>query len=374
MSKEDYYKLLGVGKGADEKALKSAYRKLAMQYHPDRNPGDEEAERKFKQVNEAYDVLKDPNKRAAYDRYGHQAFEGGGGGGGHPGGQGFGGFQDIFDEMFGDFMGGGRRGGRRQPRGADHSYRININLYDAFKGKKIDVNVPVGVSCEECSGSGAAKGSEAKICPTCQGHGSIRRSQGIFQLETTCGQCGGKGKVIANPCRKCNAQGHYNEKQNISVNIPAGVDNGARLRVAGKGGAVPGGGQQGDLFIEIMVSEHDLFIRQDADLLCQLPISFPDAALGCEMEVPVIDGNHVKVKIPKATQTGQRLRVAGKGMSIYNSTRRGNLYLELYVETPTELTADQENLLHQLRDLEKNQKQSPKIKKFLDKVKSFLDG
>lgn len=369
MSKEDYYKLLGVERNADEKGLKSAYRKLAMQYHPDRNPNDEVAERKFKEINEAYDVLKDPDKRAAYDRYGHQAFEGGNA----SGGQGFGGFQDIFDEMFGDFMGGGRRKGHGTPRGADHTYRIKINLEDAFKGKKLDINVPVGKSCDSCNGSGSAEGSQPVTCGACGGRGSIRRSQGFFQLETTCGQCGGKGKVISNPCRTCKGQGHYNQKQDIAVNIPAGVDNGARLRVQGKGGAVPNG-KQGDLYIEILVEEHNLFLRQDSHLYCQLPISFADAALGCDMEVPVIDGNHVKVKIPRSTQTGQRLRVSGKGMSIYDSSRRGDLYLELFVEVPENLSKRQEELLEEFRDIEKKSDKSPKVKNFFDKVKSFLDG
>ena len=349
MAKQDYYDVLGVDRGAGEDEFKKAYRKLAMKYHPDRNQGDTTAETKFKEINEAYDVLKDDQKRAAYDQFGHAAFENGGAGGFGGGGGGFGGgagFADIFDEMFGDFVGGRQqqRGGGRS-RGSDLRYNLEISLEDAFKGRETRIRVPSSVSCEECNGSGAAKGSHPSTCATCQGHGKVRASQGFFTIERTCPTCGGVGQTIESPCGVCSGAGAVRKEKTLSVTIPAGVEDGMRIRLSGEGEAGSKGAPPGDLYIFIAVGSHSLFQRDGANIFCQVPIPMTTAALGGAVEVPSIDGSRAKVTIPTGAQTGHRLRMRGKGMSVLNTKNRGDMYIDIRVETPVNLTKEQQQKL-----------------------------
>ncbi len=383
MAKEDYYQLLGVAKGASSDELKKAYRKLAMQFHPDKNPGDKKAETKFKAINEAYDVLKDEQKRAAYDRFGHAAFDGpggGAGGGGRPGGFDFGGggggaagFADIFDEMFGEFMGGGRRGGGPQ-RGADLRYNLEISLEDAYAGKQATVKVGSLHACETCKGSGAEAGSKPVACPTCRGHGKVRAQQGFFTIERTCPQCGGAGQIIEKPCKTCQGQGRVRKERTLSVNIPAGVEDGTRIRLAGEGEAGARGAPQGDLYLFLQIKQHRLFHREGADIYCRVPIAMTTAALGGSVEVPTVDGGRAKVTIPAGAQTGQQFRLKGKGMSVLRSTARGDMFIEAVVETPVNLTKRQQDLLKEFEGTGGADKShSPESAGFFAKVKELWD-
>ena len=372
MSKQDFYELLGVAKDAGAEDLKKAYRKQAMQFHPDRNPGDKAAEQKFKEVSEAYEVLKDDQKRAAYDRFGHAAFENGGGGG-RPGGDfGFGaGFADIFDEMFGDFM-GGRRGQQGGARGNDLRYNLEITLEEAFKGSQTTVRVPSLAPCEACNGTGANAGSKPVNCPTCQGNGRVRAQQGFFTIERTCPSCHGAGKVIENPCKPCSGQGRVRREKALSVNIPAGVEDGTRIRLAGEGEAGMRGSQPGDLYIFLAVKPHRLFQRDGANVHCRVPISMATAALGGQVEVPTIEGSRAKVSIPPGTQAGHQFRLKGKGMTVLRSPSRGDMFIEATVETPVNLTKRQQELLREFEQEGANQKTSPESEGFFAKVKEFF--
>jgi molecular chaperone DnaJ len=363
MAKQDFYDVLGVAKNADGNELKKAYRKKAMQYHPDRNQGDDAAEHKFKEINEAYDVLKDDQKRAAYDQFGHAAFENGGGGGGFGAGgfAGGAGFADIFDEMFGDFVGGRQRQSGGRGRGSDLRYNLEIPLEDAFKGRETRIRVPASVSCDDCNGSGAAKGSHPSTCGTCKGHGKVRASQGFFTIERTCPTCGGVGQTIENPCRTCNGAGAVRKEKTLAVTIPAGVEDGMRIRLSGEGEAGNKGAPAGDLYIFVAVASHPLFERDGANIYCQVPIPMTTAALGGSVEVPSIDGGRAKVTIPAGAQTGHRLRMRGKGMSVLNSKNRGDMIIDVRVETPVNLTKDQRAKLKEFRDsLKKGKKGSAK--------------
>ena len=374
MAKRDYYETLGVDRGADKDALKKAYRKLAMQYHPDRNPGDAEAERQFKEINEAYDVLKDDEKKAAYDRFGHAAFEGGAGP--RPGGgfEGFsGGFADIFEEMFGEFMGGGGRRGGGTGRGSDLRYNMTITLEDAFNGKQAEIRVPTSVICGECGGSGAEAGSSPVTCPTCGGRGKVRTQQGFFTIERTCPTCGGVGQTIENPCKACNGSGRQRKEKTLSVNIPAGVEDGTRIRLSGEGEAGMRGAAPGDLYLFLNIEPHPIFQREGADIFCRVPLELVTAALGGAIEVPTIEGSRARLSIPAGTQSGRQFRLRGKGMSVLRSPSRGDMYVEATVETPVNLSDRQKELLEEFRDSGGSEKTSPQSHGFFDKVKELWD-
>jgi molecular chaperone DnaJ len=377
MSKRDYYEILGVTRTVSDVELKAAYRKLAMQHHPDRNPGDAECEHKFKELSEAYDVLKDGDKRAAYDRFGHAAFEQGGvGGGGHGFGADFAStFSDIFEDLFG--MGGGRRGGRGQgqgrERGSDLRYNMEITLEEAYDGKTAQIRIPTSVTCEVCSGSGAKAGTKPKPCATCGGAGKIRHAQGFFTLERTCPACNGRGQVVDDPCPSCAGAGRVTRERMLSVNIPAGVEDGTRIRLAGEGEAGLRGGPPGDLYIFLSLAQHEFFQRDGADLHCRVPISMATAALGGEFEVPAIDGSKARVKVPGGTQTGQRFRLSGKGMPVLRAKQTGDLYVQVAVETPQNLTKRQRELLTEFQKLSSEDTQ-PESAGFFSRVKEFLDG
>jgi molecular chaperone DnaJ len=371
MAKKDFYELLGVSKSASADDLKKAYRKLAMQYHPDRNPGDQAAEQKFKDISEAYDVLKDDQKRAAYDRFGHAAFEGGRGGG--AGDFGFAaGFADIFDEMFGEFM-GGRRGQGANARGNDLRYNLEITLEEAFKGKQTTVRVPTMAMCEACSGSGAETGSKPVSCPTCYGNGRVRAQQGFFTIERTCPSCHGAGRVIENPCRKCGGQGRLRKEKTLSVSIPAGVEDGTRIRLAGEGEAGLRGGAPGDLYIFLAVKPHRFFQRDGANIHCRVPISMPSAALGGAIEVPTIDGGRAKVNVPAGTQSGHQFRLRNRGMSVLRSSSRGDMYVQVVVETPVHLTKRQQELLREFEKAGDSHTTHPESEGFFAKVREFFE-
>jgi molecular chaperone DnaJ len=370
---------LGVDRGADAATLKSAYRKLAKELHPDRNPDNADAERQFKEINQAYDILKDDDKRAAYDRYGHEAFEGGAGGpGGGQGGGGFdfsgGGFADIFDEMFG--MGGRGGGGRRQAstRGSDLRYNLDVNLEDAFAGKQTRVRVNASAACDSCHGSGAAGGADPVGCPSCQGAGKVRAQQGFFTVERTCPTCHGAGRVVDNPCGVCSGAGRMDKEKTLSVNVPAGIEDGTRIRVAGEGEAGLRGGPPGDLYIFVTIRPHRFFRRDGADIQCRVPIPMTTASLGGSIEVPTIDGARARVNIPAGTQTGQQFRLRSKGMSVLRANARGDMYVQAQIETPVDLTKDQRDLLKQFEDAGGGStKHSPESEGFFTKVKEFWD-
>lgn len=376
MAKADFYELLGVSKSADEKELKSAFRKLAMKYHPDKNPDDAESEKKFKEINEAYETLKDPQKRSAYDRFGHAAFEQGGPGGGAGfGGGGAGGFHDIFEDIFGDMMGGGQRqrrssGGRE--RGADLRYNMEISLEEAFEGKTAQIRVPTSVTCDECSGSGAKPGSSPTTCSTCGGIGRVRAAQGFFSVERTCPTCHGNGQIISDPCNKCSGQGRVSEEKSLSVNIPAGIEDGTRIRVAGEGEAGQRGGPTGDLYIFLSVRPHEFFQREGADLYCMVPISMTKAALGGKFEVTTLDGSKSRVTVPEGTQSGKELRMRGKGMPVMRSSQKGDLYIRIAVETPQNLSRRQKELLEEFQEISSNEN-NPESSGFFSKMKGFFD-
>ncbi|HYD66356.1 molecular chaperone DnaJ [Azospirillum sp.] len=378
MAKQDYYELLGVSKTASPDEIKKAYRKLAMQHHPDRNPGNAEAEHKFKEINEAYDVLKDEQKRAAYDRFGHQAFENGGRGG--AGGGGFGGFDfggggfaDIFDEMFGEFMGGRRGGGgAASGRGQDLRYNLEISLEEAFKGTQATVRVPTSVACDSCNGSGAAAGTQPVTCPTCQGHGKVRAQQGFFTIERTCPGCHGQGRIIKDACKSCGGAGRLRKEKTLQVNIPAGVEDGTRIRLAGEGEAGLRGAPPGDLYIFLALAPHPLFQRDGANIHCRVPIPMVTAALGGSVDVPAIDGTRAKITVPPGTQSGHQFRLKGKGMSVLRSPHRGDMYIQAVIETPVNLTKKQQELL---REFEKAGKEgsNPQSEGFFAKVKELWE-
>ncbi|HEV2628024.1 MAG TPA: molecular chaperone DnaJ [Pseudolabrys sp.] len=373
MSKRDYYEVLGVSRTCTEAELKTAFRKLAMQHHPDRNPGDTECEHKFKELNEAYDVLKDGDKRAAYDRFGHAAFEQGGMGGGQGFSSDFGSaFADIFEGIFGMQGGrGGRSSGRE--RGSDLRYNMEITLEDAFEGKTAQVRIPTSVICEACSGSGAKAGTKPKTCATCGGMGKIRHAQGFFTLERTCPTCQGRGQVIDDPCKACGGAGRVTRERTLSVNIPAGVEDGTRIRLAGEGEAGLRGGPPGDLYIFLSLAPHEFFQRDGADLHCLVPISMVTAALGGDFEVPAIDGSKAKVKVPPGTQTGRRFRLSSKGMPVLRSKQTGDMYVQVSVETPQNLNKRQRELLVEFAKLSSDENQ-PEAAGFFGRVKEFLDG
>lgn len=373
MAKSDFYELLGVDRSAKASELKGAYRKLAMKHHPDRNPNDAEAERKFKEVSEAYDVLRDDDKRAAYDRYGHAAFESAAAHAGGGGGFDFsGGFADIFDEMFGDF-GGGR--GRRQANvhGADLRYNLDVTLEDAFGGKQTRVRVNTSVSCETCQGSGAEGGSAPVACPSCHGAGKIRAQQGFFTVERSCPTCQGAGRVIDNPCRACAGAGRVEREKTLAVNIPSGVEDGTRIRVSGEGEAGLRGGPPGDLYIFVSIKPHRFFVRESADIHCRVPIPMTTAVLGGTLEVPTIDGKRARVNVPAGTQTGQQFRLRSKGMSVLRSSARGDMYVQAQVETPVNLTKQQRELLRQFDDAGGGSSHSPEAEGFFTKVKELWE-
>ncbi len=374
---QDYYQLLGVSRTASPDDIKKAFRKLAMEHHPDRNQGNKNAEKKFKELNHAYDILKDPDKRAAYDRYGAAAFEGGGMGPGGPGG--FGGaqgfdfgsvFGNIFDEMFGDAR--GRPGGRADMRGQDLRFNLEITLEQAYGGTEATVRVPSSVSCETCQGSGAEPGSKPHQCPTCHGRGRLRAQQGFFTVERACHTCHGAGQVIDKPCRACAGQGRVRRDKTLKVNIPAGVEDGTRIRLSGEGEAGARGGPAGDLYVFLSVRRHQLFEREGADIHCRVPISMVQATLGGNIEVPTLDGKMARINIPAGAQTGHQFRLRGKGMPIVRSTQRGDMYVEIGVETPVNLTTKQKELL---KEFEKaGSKTSPESEGFFSKVKEMFGG
>ena len=373
MAKRDYYEVLGVESNADAAEVKSAYRKKAMQYHPDRNPNDSSAEAAFKEVNEAYEILKDPQKRSAYDQYGHAAFENGGGPGGARGFGGMGGgFSDIFEDLFGDFMGGAQGGGRsRAPRGSDLRYNLEIPLEDAYHGKKMELKIPTTAPCESCDGLGAEAGSEPTTCDSCQGMGKIRAQQGFFTIERTCPTCQGQGQVIKNPCKTCRGQGRVNKEKTLSVNIPAGVDDGNRIRLSGEGEAGMRGGPPGDLYIFLTVQDHRIFQRDGQNIHCRVPIPLTTAALGGDIEVPTLEGARAKVSITAGTQSGRKFRLRGKGMPIMNSHSHGDMYIHTIVETPVNLSKRQKELLKEF-EAEGKGAHSPESEGFFSRVKDFL--
>ncbi|MCH4564272.1 molecular chaperone DnaJ [Halomonas sp. EGI 63088] len=381
MSKRDYYEVLGVERGADQKDIKKAYRRLAQKFHPDRNPDDDTAAAKFREVSEAYEVLTDSEKRAAYDQFGHAGVDGQAGGfgaggfGGAGAGAGAGGFSDIFGDVFGDIFGGG--GGRRNPhapaRGSDLRYNLELDLESAVTGTTVDIRVPRHVECERCDGHGAEPGSSKETCPTCNGHGQVRMQQGFFAVQQTCPTCHGSGQHIKVPCHKCNGEGRVRETRTLSVKIPAGVDTGDRIRLNGEGEAGINGGPPGDLYVQVHIKPHHIFQRDGRNLQCEVPINFIDAALGGELEVPTLDGR-VKLKIPPETQTGKLFRLRGKGVKPVRGGPPGDLLCRVVVETPVNLKEDQKELLRQLQEsLGEGNSHSPRKTSFFDGVKKFFE-
>src|SRR5690606_19561501 len=375
LMKIDYYEALGVERTADEKTLKSAFRKLAMQYHPDRNPNDPEAERKFKEIGEAYETLKDPQKRAAYDRFGHAAFENGGMGGGFGAGGfgGAGGFADIFEAIFGEMMGGGRRRSGGRERGADLRYNMEVTLEEAFTGKAAQIRVPTPITCDECTGSGAKPGSQPTTCTTCGGIGRVRASQGFFSVERACPTSNGRGEIIKDPCEKCHGQGRVTQERTLSVNIPAGIEDGTRIRLAGEGEAGSRGGPSGDLYIFLSIKPHEFFQRDGADLYCKVPISMTTAALGGQFEVSTLDGTQTRVKVPEGTQNARQFRLRGKGMPVLRQSAFGDLYIQIDIETPQNLSKRQRELLEEFEALS-SKENSPKSAGFFARMKDFFEG
>jgi len=375
MAKRDYYDVLGAEKSASADQLKKAYRTKAKALHPDRNSDNPNAEEQFKEVNEAYEALKDPDKKAAYDRFGHAAFEGGMGGGQRGGGQGdfASAFSDVFDDLFGDMMGGGRGGGQqRATRGSDLRYNLRISLEAAYSGTQKSINVPTSVSCDGCDGTGAEDGTEPQTCPTCSGHGKVRAQQGFFTVERTCPTCSGMGQIIKNPCKTCGGAGRTEKDRSLSVNIPAGVETGTKIRLAGEGEAGMRGGPTGDLYIFIEVSPHSIFQRDGAHLFCRVPVSVASAALGGDIEVPTIDGGRSRVKIPAGSQSGRQMRLRSKGMPPLRGGGHGDMLIELAVETPVNLTARQKEILGEFDTL--SEENNPESSSFFSTVKNFWDS
>lgn len=384
MSKRDYYEVLGIAKGASDDEIKKAFRTKAKELHPDRNTDNPDAESQFKEANEAYDVLKDADKKAAYDRFGHAAFDGGMGGGrpggfsGRPGQNGdfASAFSDVFEDLFGDFMGGQQRGGggrTRATRGSDLRYNLEISLEEAYAGLNKQITVPSAVACTGCKGSGSEGGAEPATCPTCSGMGKVRAQQGFFTVERTCPTCSGIGQIVKNPCKVCNGAGRQQKERALSINVPPGVETGTRIRLSGEGEAGLRGGPAGDLYIFIEVREHELFKRDGIDLFCRVPVSMASAALGGEIEVPTIDGGRSRVRVPEGSQSGRQMRLRGKGMPALRGPGVGEMYIELAVETPVNLTSDQKRMLREFEEsCAKNN--NPNATGFFDKVKSFWDG
>lgn len=378
----DYYEILGVTRTIDEAGLKSAFRKLAMEHHPDRNGGCENAAGRFKEINEAYSVLSDPQKRAAYDRFGHAGVNGPQGGPGGFGGQGFDAsdiFNDVFGDVFGEMFGGGRRQSNGPQRGQDLRYDLEISLEQAYAGAEVEITVPAAMTCETCEGSGAKPGTSPTVCGTCGGAGRVRATQGFFAVERGCPRCGGSGRLVLDPCATCNGHGQVRRERVLSVRIPAGVDDGARIRLAGEGDAGARGGPRGDLYIFLSVTPHELFERDGLDLLCTVPVPMTTAALGGEIDAPCLldgencDGNcKIKVQVPEGAQTGKTVRLKGKGMPSLRSRQRGDLVVELFVETPTHLSARQKELMRELAGL-CGEKQNPKSANFVGKAKRFWE-
>jgi molecular chaperone DnaJ len=374
MSKRDYYEILGIEKGASEQELKKAYRRIAMKYHPDRNPDDAQADEKFKEATEAYEVLSNKEKRAAYDQYGHAGVDPQAGGFGGAGAGGFGDFSDVFGDVFGDIFGGGRGRGRSGPvRGSDLRYDLELSLEDAVRGTTVKIDVPTLASCKTCDGSGAKPGTSASTCGTCQGAGQVRMSQGFFSVQQTCPKCHGRGRVIDDPCGTCYGQGRVKDKKTLSVKVPAGVDTGDRIRLSGEGEAGPEGGPSGDLYVQMHVRDHEIFERDGRNLYCEVPISIVDAALGGELEVPTLDGR-VKLKIPEETQTGRLFRLRGKGVTSVRGGGAGDLLCRVIIETPVNLNSEQKDLLRELQSSLEGGKHSPRSSSWFEGVKKFFDG
>ena len=372
MSKRDYYDVLGVPKGSEAEAIKKAYRTKAKELHPDRNSDNPNAESQFKEVNEAYEVLKDADKKAAYDRYGHAAFEGGGGQGFGGGGDFSSAFSDVFDDLFGDFMGGGRGGRKQQSRGSDLRYNLSISLEEAYAGLQKTINIPSAVTCGSCNGTGAAGGSSPTTCPTCSGLGKVRATQGFFTVERGCPTCSGVGQIIKNPCSSCGGQGTQKKDKALSVNVPPGVETGTRIRLAGEGETAPRGGVSGDLYIFIEVSKHKIFERDGLNLFCRVPVSMAKASLGGEVEVPTIDGGRSRVRIPAGSQSGRQMRLKGKGMPAIKTIQKGDMFIEMAVETPVNLTAKQKELLQEFEELSEDN--NPETNSFFSSVKTFWES
>jgi molecular chaperone DnaJ len=376
MAKRDYYDVLGIKRGASDADIKAAFRRLAKELHPDRNPDDNTAEQKFKELNEAYEVLKDEQKRAAYDQFGHAAFEGGRGPGG-PGGFGpdfSSSMSDIFDDLFGEFM-GGRRGPRQRTtreRGADMRYNMEISLAEAFSGKQAQIRVPTSVTCETCTGSGARAGSRPTTCQTCGGAGKVRASQGFFTIERTCPSCQGRGETIDDPCPECHGQGRVTKERTLAVSIPPGVEDGTRIRLAGEGEAGRRGGPTGDLYIFLSIKPHEFFQRDGADIFCRVPISMTTAALGGNVDVPTVEGNRVRMPVPSGTETGKQFRLKSKGMPVLRSKVQGDMYIQVEVETPKNLSRKQRELLEEF-ERESNKETNPASSGFFARVKEFFD-
>jgi len=376
MAKRDYYEILGLAKNASDAEIKKSYRRLAMKYHPDRNPGDKSAEEKFKEAKKAYEVLSNNQKRAAYDQFGHAGVEAAAGAGAGPGGfggfQGFGGFSDIFGDIFGDAFGGGRSRTRPQ-RGADLGYDLAVDLEDAVHGTTVTIRVPTWIKCDECDGTGAKKGSSPTTCTTCGGSGQIHMQQGFLTIQQTCPECHGQGQVIKDPCYKCHGQGRMREAKTLSVKIPPGVDNGDRIRLAGEGEAGMFGGQAGDLYVQIRINPHPIFTREGNDLHCEVPIDITIAALGGELNIPTLDGQ-VKLKIPPETQSGKMFRLRGKGVKSVRTGITGDLLCKVTIETPVNLSYEQKELLEKLAQSlsQDGRKHSPKSKTWFDNVKKFF--
>jgi len=373
MSKRDYYEVLGVERDADDRTIKKAYKRLAMKYHPDRTKGDKELEERFKEVKEAYEVLSDPQKKATYDQFGHEGLDPNRG----PGAGGFGGadFGDIFGDVFGDIFGGGRRGGQRAARGADLRYNMELSLEEAVKGITKEIRIPTLVSCDACHGTGAKEGSSPTTCPTCHGVGQVQMRQGFFAVQQACPTCHGRGKIISDPCTKCHGEGRVQQSKTLSVKIPAGVDTGDRIRLSGEGEAGEMGAPSGDLYVQVHVKEHPIFVRDGNNLYCEVPISFTLAALGGEIEVPTLDGR-VKLKIPGESQTGRMFRMRGKGVKSVRSGAIGDLICKVVVETPVNLSDRQKELLREFEETlggEASRKHKPKAEGFFDGVKRFFD-
>lgn len=370
---KDFYKILGVSKDASQDDIKKAYRKMALKYHPDHNKDDKDAEQKFKDIQEAYDILKNEQKRAAYDQYGSAAFEGGAPG--DAGAEGFGSaFSDIFEDMFGDFMSGGGRGQGTRRRGNDLQFAMEISLEDAYKGKETTIKVPSIDVCDKCQGTGTEAGNDVEECPTCKGQGQVRTQQGFFTIQRTCPTCEGEGKIIRNPCKKCNAKGRIQKEKNLKFKIPPGVETGRRIRLPGEGEAGIKGAESGDLYILIKVKPHSFFKREGANLKCRVPIPMTTASLGGPIEVPTIEGKKTRVTMKPGTQTGQQYRLKGKGMPIFNSDSKGDMYIEVFVETPVNLNKKQQNLMKQLDETltgKEGSKHSPESSGFFNKVKEF---
>ncbi|MGB7654128.1 MAG: molecular chaperone DnaJ [Novosphingobium sp.] len=369
----DYYSLLEIERSADDGTIKSSYRRLAMRWHPDKNPGDAEAEARFKSISEAYDVLKDPQKRAAYDRFGHEAFKQGmSGGGGGQAGAGFSDLGDIFETIFGSAFGGG--GGRQQARrGADLRYDMEIGLEEAFHGKQAEIEIEVSAKCEPCDGKGAEPGTGTRRCNLCGGHGQVRAQQGFFMVERTCPTCHGRGEVIEKPCRNCRGEGRVDTPQKLEVNVPPGVDTGTRIRLGGKGEAGPFGSPPGDLYIFIHIRRHGVFEREGTNLVTRVPITFTRAALGGEIEIPGLDGERIGIDIPAGIQSGKQLRKRGAGMPVLQARGRGDLVIEIMVETPTKLSVRQKEILRELQETETGD-ETPQSKRFFDRIKEAFGG